>query len=158
MKQTRGNLVVRVVVAVLCLSCVQTLYFHIGETERKCFIEEIPDDTLVIGKYKIEMFDVNKNAYQSTTPGIGMQVEVKDPNSKILLSKLYTSEGRFSFTSHMPGEHVICLHSNSSAWFTGQKLVRTQSCHVSCLFRHCSVFSVFISILILANMPSIINR
>ncbi|RLU19542.1 hypothetical protein DMN91_008099 [Ooceraea biroi] len=24
------------------------LYFHIGETERKCFIEEIPDDTTVI--------------------------------------------------------------------------------------------------------------
>lgn len=25
------------------------LYFHIGETERKCFIEEIPDETTVIG-------------------------------------------------------------------------------------------------------------
>lgn len=23
------------------------LYFHIGETERKCFIEEIPEDTMV---------------------------------------------------------------------------------------------------------------
>lgn len=26
-----------------------TLYFHIGETEKKCFIEEIPDETMVIG-------------------------------------------------------------------------------------------------------------
>lgn len=26
------------------------LYFHIAEGERKCFIEEIPDDTTVIGK------------------------------------------------------------------------------------------------------------
>lgn len=25
------------------------LYFHIGETERKCFIEEIPDETTVLG-------------------------------------------------------------------------------------------------------------
>lgn len=25
------------------------LYFHIAETERKCFIEEIPDETTVIG-------------------------------------------------------------------------------------------------------------
>ncbi len=25
------------------------LYFHIGETERKCFIEEIPDETMVTG-------------------------------------------------------------------------------------------------------------
>lgn len=26
------------------------LYFHIAETERKCFIEEIPDETTVIGE------------------------------------------------------------------------------------------------------------
>jgi hypothetical protein len=25
------------------------LYFHIAETERKCFIEEIPDETMVTG-------------------------------------------------------------------------------------------------------------
>ena len=35
---------------VLYLSCVSGLYFHIAETERKCFIEEIPDETMVIGK------------------------------------------------------------------------------------------------------------
>ena len=34
-----------------------SLFFHISETERKCFIEEIPDQTLVIGKYKVELFD-----------------------------------------------------------------------------------------------------
>ena len=28
------------------------LYFHIGETEKKCFIEEIPDETMVVGKYR----------------------------------------------------------------------------------------------------------
>lgn len=26
------------------------LYFHIGETEKRCFIEEIPDETMVIGE------------------------------------------------------------------------------------------------------------
>jgi hypothetical protein len=26
------------------------LYFHIAETERKCFIEEIPDETMVTGR------------------------------------------------------------------------------------------------------------
>lgn len=29
---------------------VSSLYFHIGETEKKCFIEEIPDETMIIGK------------------------------------------------------------------------------------------------------------
>ena len=28
------------------------LYFHIAETERKCFIEEIPDETMVTGNNK----------------------------------------------------------------------------------------------------------
>ena len=28
------------------------LYFHIAETERKCFIEEIPDETMVTGTKK----------------------------------------------------------------------------------------------------------
>jgi len=98
------------------------LYFHIRETDRKCFIEEIPDETLVIGKYKVELFDAQTNTFLPSTPGIGMHVEVKDPDEKVVLSKLYTSEGRFSFTSHIPGEHVICLYSNSSAWFGGQQL------------------------------------
>lgn len=35
------------------------LYFHIGETERKCFIEEIPDDTTVLGKLSLDIFLLN---------------------------------------------------------------------------------------------------
>jgi len=34
---------------VLLLPVCSALYFHIAETERKCFIEEIPDETTVIG-------------------------------------------------------------------------------------------------------------
>ncbi|XP_077866310.1 transmembrane emp24 domain-containing protein 4-like isoform X2 [Saccoglossus kowalevskii] len=103
---------------------VQALYFHIGETERKCFIEEIPDETMVIGNYKTQLFDKNVNDYLPSSPGVGMHVEVKDPDGKLLLSKVYSSEGRFTFTSHTPGEHVICLYSNSTKWsmFAGGKL------------------------------------
>ena len=132
-----------------------SLYFHISETERKCFIEEIPDETLVIGKYKVELFDERTNTYLPSTPGIGMHVEVKDPEDKIVLSKLYTSEGRFSFTSHIPGEHVICLYSNSTAWFGGQKLVNILDTKYNTLFSLCSVF---ILILILVSTPLIINK
>lgn len=38
--------------------------------------------------------------------------------------QLYSAEGRFTFSSRDAGEHVVCLHSNSSAWFGGSlKLV-----------------------------------
>jgi len=97
------------------------LYFHISETERKCFIEELPDQTMVIGNYKVQLYDPNTKGY-SDYPGIGMHVEVKDPEDKTILSKLYTSEGKFTFTSNLPGEHIICLYSNSSSWFAGAQL------------------------------------
>lgn len=30
--------------------------------------------------------------------------------------------GKFPFTSHTPGEHTICLYSNTSQWFSGSQL------------------------------------
>lgn len=43
----------------------------------------------------------------------------------MILSRQYGSDGRFTFTSHTPGEHQICLHSNSTkmALFAGGTLV-----------------------------------
>jgi hypothetical protein len=38
---------------------VHSLYFHIKETERKCFIEEVPDETLVVGKIFLEMLPIS---------------------------------------------------------------------------------------------------
>ena len=32
------------------ICCSSALYFHIGETEKKCFIEDIPDETMVVGE------------------------------------------------------------------------------------------------------------
>lgn len=98
------------------------LYFHIAESERKCFIEEIPDETTVIVNYKVELYDPRSNGFIPSSPGIGMHVEVHDSDDKVILSRVYSSEGRISFTSHTPGEHVICMYSNSTSWFSGAQL------------------------------------
>lgn len=45
------NLSALLIIAVHLFNSADSLYFHIAETERKCFIEEIPDETNVIGKY-----------------------------------------------------------------------------------------------------------
>lgn len=39
-----------IVIVLILANLSDALYFHIGETERKCFIEEIPDETNVIGE------------------------------------------------------------------------------------------------------------
>lgn len=78
---------------------------------------------LFVGIYKVELFDPRTGGFMPSSPGIGMHVEVRDPDDKAILSKVYSSEGRFTFTSHIPGEHVICLYSNSTKWFAGSQLV-----------------------------------
>ena len=98
------------------------LFFHINEGEQKCFLEEVPDDTMIVGIYKVEMFDPRENQFIPTESGFGMQVEIKDPEGSVVLSRTYSAEGRFSYTAHLAGEHTICLHSNSSAWFGQAKL------------------------------------
>ena len=104
------------------ISC--AIYFHIGEKEKKCFIEELPEDTMLTANYKAELLDKKTKKYIESPPGMGMHVEVKDPNSKVLLSKTYGAEGKFYFTTHTPGEQQICIHSNSSKWslFAGGKI------------------------------------
>nr|XP_032522338.1 transmembrane emp24 domain-containing protein eca-like [Danaus plexippus plexippus] len=51
-----------------------------------------------------------------------MHVEVRDPSDRVVLSRVYSSEGMISFTSNNPGEHVICMYSNSTSWFSGSQL------------------------------------
>lgn len=69
---------------------VSGIYFHIAETEKKCFIEEIPDETMVIGRYKVQLYDPNTKGY-GDYPDIGMHVEVTDPDDKVYLylKKIY---------------------------------------------------------------------
>lgn len=42
--------------------CTSGLYFHIAEAERKCFIEEIPDETTVLGMITILLLMQNTGA------------------------------------------------------------------------------------------------
>eukprot|EP00914_Ancora_sagittata_P023658 GHVO01046686.1.p1 GENE.GHVO01046686.1~~GHVO01046686.1.p1 ORF type:complete len:127 (+),score=7.28 GHVO01046686.1:2-382(+) len=76
------------------------------------------------------MFDKMQQKYLPTTAGLGMHVEARDPDDKAIMSRTYASEGRFTFTSHTAGEHIICLHSNSTAWFGGGQLRVTFSLEV----------------------------
>ena len=39
------------------LSAVSALYFEISEKDKKCFIEELPEDTQMTGKYLVQIFD-----------------------------------------------------------------------------------------------------
>ena len=50
-------------------------------------------------------------------------LQVKNPFATVMLSRHYSAEGRFTFTSHDSGEHTICIGTNTTRWFGGNKLV-----------------------------------
>ena len=59
------------------------LFFEMSEKETKCFIEELPDDTIVHGKYRTQVKSKDSDTYEKTAPGMGMHVEIKDPEKKV---------------------------------------------------------------------------
>ncbi|XP_037386200.1 transmembrane emp24 domain-containing protein 11-like [Talpa occidentalis] len=107
-----------------CFSLSTAFYFHAGEREEKCIIEDIPSDTLITGTFRIQQWDVSRHDFLESAPGLGVFVTVKTYDDEVLLSKLHGSQGTFYFTSHSPGEHIICLESNSTRLvsFGGSKL------------------------------------
>jgi p24 family protein alpha len=54
----------RLLFPILSLSAVaQALYFYIDGNSPKCFFEELPKDTLVVGHYTAEEWDEHRNAW-----------------------------------------------------------------------------------------------
>jgi hypothetical protein len=43
---------------------------------------------VVAGNYKVQAYDQNVKDYMPVSPGIGMLVEVRDPEDKVILSRV----------------------------------------------------------------------
>ncbi|KAI9521292.1 hypothetical protein NQZ68_007606 [Dissostichus eleginoides] len=85
-----------------------------GDTERKCFMEKIPNETMLIGNYRTRLFDGQRDEYLPVSQNITLSVQFKDPNDKLVLSRSHGSEGSFRFRSKEPGGYQICLQANCS--------------------------------------------
>ena len=40
------------------------------------------------GNYKVQLYDPRTNGFAASSPEIGMHVEIRDPDDKIILSKV----------------------------------------------------------------------
>lgn len=83
----------RSLISLLSLSALliptQALYFYIEGTTPKCFFEELPKDTLVVGHYKAEEFSLDHNAYvKNDQLNIFISVDVRSPSHNPLDSLL----------------------------------------------------------------------
>ena len=112
----------RALVFLSALLFANAVYFQLDEGKQRCFLEEVPKDTLVVGKYRSE--DGLISNYGTGTPGAAgaanqlVKVTVMDPEGNFALQRELVPQGRFAFTAQTAGEYKICfLNGAKSGWF-----------------------------------------
>ncbi|KAK4056049.1 emp24p/erv25p- protein [Microbotryomycetes sp. JL221] len=108
----------------LCL-CTQTWLYR-SQTARdeaaestRCFLEELPKDTIVVGHYKAEEWAEESKSFV-INDHLGIQIVVTEVESgdKVVNTR-GLPQGKFTFTSHEAGDHTICLKTNyTGGWFS----------------------------------------
>ena len=80
----------RAVIALVLINASNCLFFHLTRNEVKCFIEEMPGDTIFQGKYLVKISGNSPLEFEDTPPGFGMEVQaVYSPTKKVILQKAY---------------------------------------------------------------------
>ncbi|KAJ4365288.1 emp24p/erv25p- protein [Neocucurbitaria cava] len=86
------------------------LHFFMDGAVQKCFYEELPKDTLVVGHYHAETWQDATKSFQ-TQPDVGVFVTVEETfdNNHRIVAQRGSSEGRFTFSAADSGQHRICI-------------------------------------------------
>ncbi|KAL6242038.1 emp24p/erv25p-related protein [Rhinocladiella similis] len=118
-----------VVAAFTLLAPSQALYLYLDGTSPKCFYEDLPKDTLVVGTYKAEAYSPATSSFL-TTSDLAIQVtvdEVFDNDHRVVTQTTTSSDtfSKFTFTAADPGLHRLCFTPSGPAaisvggWFSG---------------------------------------
>ncbi|KAF2840581.1 hypothetical protein M501DRAFT_990558 [Patellaria atrata CBS 101060] len=98
----------------------QALYFYMDATSPKCFFEELPKDTLVVGHYTATQWDQQAQAYLPA-PDLGLFITVEEvfDNNHRIISQRGSSSGKFTFSAADSGEHRMCFLPTGTHVHTG---------------------------------------
>ncbi|ORX33521.1 putative ER to Golgi transport-related protein [Kockovaella imperatae] len=108
------------------LNVASALHFYFESHEKRCFLEELPSDTIVEGHYRALVWNEERKEWGGKE-GMGIQVEVQElASGHNVVNTRGPPEGKFTFTSHDSGDHEICLHSNvsSGSWIGGSEHIK----------------------------------
>ncbi|KAF2158620.1 hypothetical protein M409DRAFT_30900 [Zasmidium cellare ATCC 36951] len=88
----------------------QALYFYIDGPTQKCFFEELPKDTLVVGHFKATQWSEQSRSYQPN-PEMGIFITVDEvfDNDHRVVSQRGQASGKFTFSAADSGEHRLCF-------------------------------------------------
>ncbi|KAJ3060258.1 emp24p/erv25p- protein [Podochytrium sp. JEL0797] len=103
------------ILLLLAATFANALHFILEGVEQKCFIEELPKDTTVLGKYTATEWNQAVSKYEENpNQAVLISVESVALRHKILNQK-GSPKGKFTFTSTDSGEHLICVTANGGA-------------------------------------------
>ncbi|CAI4215086.1 unnamed protein product [Parascedosporium putredinis] len=108
------------VITELSMTAPGALYFYIDGVTPRCFFEELPKDTLVVGDYTAEEWDEQQRAWVSHE-GITIYISVDEvfDNDHRVVSQRGSRSGRFTFTAADAGDHKLCFTPSSSSGRNG---------------------------------------
>ncbi|KAF2399103.1 ERP1 protein precursor [Trichodelitschia bisporula] len=100
------------------------LYFYMHGGQPKCFFEELPKDTLVVGHYSVEQYSAQTRAFAPDhTVGLTITVDETFDNDHRIVSQKGDAIGRFTFSAADSGEHKICFQPTNwvahNGWLVG---------------------------------------
>jgi hypothetical protein len=112
----------------LSLICIpaNALHFYMQGGQPKCFFEELPKDTLTVGKtpptarsprltlpkghYEVQQYNVDAKEFQpDSSVGLYITVDQVFDNDHRIVQQKGESKGRFTFTAGESGEHKLCF-------------------------------------------------
>ncbi|KAK5133945.1 hypothetical protein LTR08_007065 [Meristemomyces frigidus] len=88
----------------------QALYFYIDGPTQKCFFEELPKDTLVVGTFKATQWNDQTRSYNDNPEmGIFITVDETFDNDHRIVAQRGSSAGKFTFSAADSGSHRLCF-------------------------------------------------
>ena len=106
------------------LPATSAIYWYLDGSERKCIQEDLPRDTMVVGKYRAEEYRADTQRFE-INPNLGIQVTVDEmqDNYHRVVDMKGKSEGKFTFTTADTGDHEICFQTNTgNGWFSTSRV------------------------------------
>lgn len=100
------------------ISVANALHFYVNTDETKCFYEELPKDTIAVGKFAVYEFDENVNDYVENMSNLKLEITVDETfhNNHRVVSQRNSPVGQFTFTSLDSGEHKFCITPKHTNW------------------------------------------
>ncbi|KXN89403.1 Transmembrane emp24 domain-containing protein 4 [Leucoagaricus sp. SymC.cos] len=88
------------------------LHFYLDANQKRCFIEELPTDTVVEGMCALS------EVLFSYFCWLILRFQQEEPSGHTVVKTTGPHDGVFTFTSHEAGDHSICLSTNYTSWFS----------------------------------------